>query len=163
MENLKFKDVEYSKINISKIPENHQKTIDKIPVKPKDCLGNSYEIAKNITDINIVEGYLVTYFEDESDIESVGHVWNEYKGSYFDKSIELIQHNRKVKENKYFLAIMYTANEVKKGKVYLPSKDMYDLIPKEDPTKFTLDFKTDVKKLEKELKDFLNNKKAKDI
>jgi hypothetical protein len=112
---------------------------------PNDCLGNSYEIAKNITDVNIVEGYLVTYFEDESDIESVGHVWNEYKGVYFDKSIELIQHNRNVKENEYFLAAMYPANEASKEKVYFPPSNMYDLSRKEDPTKSKLVFKTDVK------------------
>ncbi|HKO75923.1 MAG TPA: hypothetical protein VJU52_01825 [Flavobacterium sp.] len=156
MEKLKFKGVEYTKINITKIPETHLKEIDKLTVIPGDCLGNSHTIAKNITDINIVEGYLVTYFEDESDIESVGHAWNEYKGVYFDKSIELIQHNRKVKKNEHFLATTYTANEVSKEKVYLPPKHVYDLFPEEDHTKSKLVFKTDVKKLEIELKDFLN-------
>jgi hypothetical protein len=162
MEKLKFKDVEYPKISIDKIPEIFKAEIDKVPVIPGDCLRNSYEIAENITNINIVEGYLVTHFADESDIESVGHVWNEYKGVYFDKSIELIQHNRNVKENEYFLAKIYPANEALKGKVYLQPKDMYDLFPKEDPTKFKLDFKTEVKKLERELRDFLNSKEEKD-
>lgn len=163
MEKLEFKGVEYIKINIAKIPEIYKDEIDKVPVIPGDCLRNGYEIAKNITDITIVEGFLITYFEDESDIESVGHVWNEYKGAYFDKSIELIQHNKKVKENEYFLAKIYPANEALKGKFYLRPKDMYDLFPKEDPTKSKLDFKTEVKKLENELKEFLNNKEKKDI
>ena len=46
MKKLKFKDVEYSKINVSKIPETYVNEIDKISFTPVDCLGNSYEIAK---------------------------------------------------------------------------------------------------------------------
>ncbi|OMQ11877.1 hypothetical protein [[Flexibacter] sp. ATCC 35103] len=111
-----------------------------MPVIPGDCLRNSYKIAENITDITIAEGFLITYFEDESDIESVGHVWNEYKGAYFDKSIELIQHNRNIKENKYFLRKTYDVSEASIKKGYFPTTNMYDLHPKEDPTKFEIFF-----------------------
>ena len=158
MEKLNFKNVEYNKIDIGTIPENLKDIIEKIGAKSNDCLKNSYEIATHIFEINMVEGYLITYFEDESDIESVGHVWNEYNGEYFDNSIGLVKHNRKVKENEYFLAKTYTATEVLKEKVYYPPKNMYDLFPEVDTTKSKLGFSSDVKKNEKELKKFLNTK-----
>lgn len=159
MKKLKFKGAEYTKINTSEIPETYQKEIERLDIKAGNCLYNSYQIAKKITDINIVEGYLVTYFEDGSEIESVGHVWNEYKGAYFDATIGLKQHNRKVKKNDYFLVQKYTAAEANKEKVYLPPKNMYDFSKEVEPTKSNLVFKTDVHKNGIELKDHLNKKR----
>lgn len=163
MKKLIFKDAEYAKINVTKVPDILQEEIDKLSFDSGNCLYNSYMIAKNIANTNIVEGYLVTYFEDGSDIESVGHAWNEYNGAYFDKSIELVKHNRKIKKNVYFLTETYTATIASKKKVYFPQKSMYDLIREEDTSKSKLVFKTDVKKNELELKNQLNKKKDNEL
>ena len=103
----------------------------------------------------MVEGFLITYFEDGK-IESVGHVWNEIQGVYFDETINLKKTDEKITKSEFYLADKYTPSEISTELREKPKVGLSSFFEKPIMEKHMI-FKTDVKKLEIELKDFLNN------
>lgn len=154
MQKIKFKGVEYTKVEVTKISDSHRKEIDKLSLKSGNCLGNSYEIAKKISGINIVEGFLITYFEDGK-IESVGHVWNEIDGVYFDETINLKKNDKKIAKSEYYLADKYTLNDISTELKEKSTVGLSSFFEKPIMEKHII-FKTDVKRIELELKEFFN-------
>lgn len=155
MKNLNFKNVEYQQIETVETPEEYLAKKNNIDVKAGDCLTNSYEISRKFPKVDIVEGFLVTYFDDGI-IESVGHVWNEIDGIYFDETIGLKNSDKKIIKNEYYLADKYTSNEIATEEKEKPRAGLSSLFEKPIIQKFIV-FKTNVKKLESELREFLNN------
>lgn len=154
--NLIFKEIEYQKIEVSKTPQKCDAKKNNIVVKDGECLNNGYLFSKKFADVNMVEGFLLTYFEDGT-IESVGHVWNEINGVYFDETIGLKKNEKKITKNEYYLAEKYPLTDIS---IELRRKVLIGLSSylEEPIMEKHLIFKTDVKKLEKELKELLNKK-----
>jgi hypothetical protein len=110
MQKLKIEEHEYLNVSVGEVPEHIKQDLKGVRLESGNCLGNSYNVAQKLTDVNMVEGFLVTLFEEEQP-ECVGHVWNEWNGQHFDVTIDLKLHDRKVKENIYFVSIVYSIGE----------------------------------------------------
>ena len=76
MEQLIFNGRVYNEVIISELPAIIINIKSKVKLYEGACIGNSYEISKALNGVNIVEGYLVTYFSHKPP-DSVGHAWNE--------------------------------------------------------------------------------------
>lgn len=156
MKSLNLKNVIYEQIERDETPPKYIAKTNNIDVIEGKCLNNSFLISKKFPEVSIVEGFLITYFEDGK-IESVGHVWNEIDGIYFDETVDLKKTDEKITKSEYYFADKYTSNDIstelrEKPKVGLSSFFEKPIIEKH------MIFKTNVKKLEIELKEFLNKK-----
>lgn len=155
MKSLNFKNVVYVQIERDETPQKYIAKTNNIDVKEGKCLNNSFLISKKFPEVSMVEGFLITYFEDGK-IESVGHVWNEIQGVYFDETINLKKTDEKITKSEYYLADKYTPSEISTELREKPKVGLSSFFEKPIMEKHMI-FKTDVKKLEIELKDFLNN------
>jgi hypothetical protein len=154
MDELKFNDIEYNYVEVNSfLPEVLQKNIKTKFLKPGDCLINSHTIVNQNDKIKMVEGFLITEFEGQS-FESVGHVWCKYDGEYFDLSKDLITPNKEVKNFYYFVSCEYCIDDISTQEKIKPSSNIYALA-----TEKYIVFKSNVKIIEKDLRDFLNDKK----
>lgn len=151
MNKLNFKKIEYENVKVnSLLPEIFKKELSSNFLKPGKCLSNSYQIAIQNDEIKMVEGFLITTYEDKT-IEAVGHVWNKYNDIYFDLSKDLIVSDKKIENSKYFKASEYYAVDISTEEKRKISSDIYNL-----ETETHIVFKTNVQSIEKELRDFLN-------
>lgn len=98
-----------------------------------------------------MEGFLLTYFNNGR-IESVGHVWNEIDGEYFDVTINNAEHNAIKMVHEYYLCEVYSSENAKFQNFCNQGGGLYDLYAFSKQ----LIFKTKVKSLEKELFECLN-------
>lgn len=155
MKSLNFKNKTYEQVERTETPQKYNAKTNNIDVKVGKCLNNSSLISKRFTEVNMVEGFLITYFEDGK-IESVGHVWNEIEGVYFDETIDLKKSDEKITKSEYYFADKYTSNDVSFEQIKKTTSGLSSFF--EEPIiEIYLVFKTDVKKLEIELKEYLNN------
>jgi hypothetical protein len=143
--NLVFKGTEYKAVDVELQDSNYDSRIG-------ECLLNSYNVAKKSNTVNIVEGFLVTKFKDGT-FESVGHVWNEEVGIYFDVTLGLNKHHKNIKSNTYYIAEVYGIDDIKTEERLKPGSGMFDTDAK---TEVHIVFKTNIKAMEKELRSFLN-------
>lgn len=154
MKSLNFKNVKYEQVERDETPQKYIAKKNNIDVKEGECLNNSFLISKKFPEASMVEGFLITYYEDGR-IESVGHVWNVIEGVHFDETIDLKKSNEKIAKSEYYLADKYTSSDISTELREQPTIGLSSFFEK--PTMENhLIFKTDVKKLEIELKVFLN-------
>lgn len=151
MEILTFKGENYQLVNIVPIPQAYREKLKWIEIKQSGCLINSYNVAKRIKNVKIVEGFLLSYFNDGR-VESVGHVWNQANGQYFDVTINAANHAELISEHKYYFNEVYTSEKANVKEINRQGGGLYDL----NSLSEQLTFKTKVKSLEKEFLEFLN-------
>lgn len=142
MDKFIFQKEEYIAIGIGQVPQGIKTKIRTLTQKKGMCLGNSRDIAEK-SGCNIVEGYMVTKFNDDREDECVGHAWNEYNGVHFDLTAPLTNEPN-VEESHYFVKEIYTAKEL---------YTYYDII--RNAMKFS--FKTNVKETESAVRAYINS------
>ena len=155
MKKLNFKNVIYEQIEREETLQKYIAKTNNIDVKEGKCLNNSFLISKKFPEVSMVEGFLITYFED-GEIESVGHVWNEIDGIYFDETVDLKKTDKKIIKIEYYLADKYASSDISTEIREKPTVGLSSFFEKPILEKHMI-FKTNVKKLEIELKEFLNN------
>ena len=143
MEQLKFNNKTYLKIDIKNIPGGLEKTCKNVLLIKGQCLKNSYEIAK-ATSSMLVEGFLITKFIDKNELDCVGHAWNIYNDIHFDLSVDLVNTSN-VESNFYFVKEIY-----EHSKANITPMDFFDV------SKKLLQFKSDVLLLELKVRHFIN-------
>lgn len=154
MEDLVFNEKVYMFIEVKNTRVCFEKDVKASKPKEGDCIFNSYKVAEKIDNVKMVEGFLVSYFEDGT-LECVGHVWNEINGSHFDVTKGIKKHDKIIKSDNYFIASVYDSKDKKTVKMPKAGGGMYDIFLGE--TEKHLAFKTEVKLIEKDLLSFLKN------
>ena len=154
MDNILFEGNIYESVLLIQVPDELQNNINFVSFIPGDCLMNSYKAAKLIEGITIVEGYLITLFEAELP-ECVGHVWNELDGKYFDVTIELKKHDKKIIANRYFIVDKYTVTDIKTEKRKKGGVGFDSFLSNDFETHLV--FKTNVKSKELKVRDQVRN------
>jgi hypothetical protein len=162
MPNLSYDGRVYPLAIINPIPEEIANLIKSIEFKEGECLFNSYKISKRINSVNVVEGFLVTLFENEQ-IDCVGHSWNEINGYYFDVTIGLKNHKQKIRQNIYYHDIKYNAVDAKFLDKITGKTDKFGFYITEKHLVFTSNVKTLERKIKIKLIKDLNDNDENDL
>lgn len=152
MKDILFLDMTYILAEVNKVPDEVKSQINTLTPKEGECLKNSYDVAKKSNKIKMVEGFLITHFENGS-VGAWAHVWNEIDGNHFDVTIGVKKHNLVIKKNEYYIASIYDVKEAKFEKKLKESAGMYDLWGSENH----IVFKTNVKDIEMDFRDYIKN------
>ena len=103
-------------IDISKTPDLIK--TDDLVIEQGQCFLNSYRVAKNNNDTEIVEG-LILLIDNENRAKAMPHVWNKQNGVYFDVTSEKIwagkDEKNETKEIKYFSTKYHKHTHYKNG------------------------------------------------
>ena len=129
MEKFEFNGETFTKGDVANdAPEIIKWAVNRVKPRANKCLENSGKMAQE-TGAKMVEGYLVTVFHDKEEVECVGHVWNDYQGSQFDISANLIN-DESVKENYYFPHKAYEFSDaLKQTHPFLLGRNVWFLAP----------------------------------
>jgi hypothetical protein len=156
MKNIEDSGFTYTFIKVEDAPEDIKIILKAVNPIEGQCLKNSYEVAKKDNSIKMVEGFLITYFEDVP-LDCVAHVWNTHFNSHFDITIGVKKHNRKIMKNEYYIGSIYEFKDAKLTQKTKKGANMYDLWDIEN----YIEFKTNLKEIENDFQKYVKNLKAK--
>lgn len=111
MEHIEFENKIRAKVEVEPVKHKEDEDLKHLSLVEGYCLLNSYNVAK-IKRCNLVEGFLVTKFKDNS-LNCVGHVWNEINGSHFDFTLPIKGIREDIESHEYFLVEKYDWKEKK--------------------------------------------------
>ena len=113
--------------NISVRPETVD--ISKLKINKNECRENSYDVAKENKNIELVEGVILV-IDDTDNAIALAHFWNKIDEDHFDVTREMIadsEEGKETKDVKYFITKVHKHTQFKNRNSIKFSKKTRDL------------------------------------